>query len=276
MTRPFSILALGIISVFISFNTTGCANQTDIATMPVEPSTPAAPAFSIPESLLAFDATIPVLLFHYIEPAENTAPGNALAITPEQLESYLSYFHNKQIETITFRDLKQIIEGNRSLPERAVILTFDDGYANQYQYAFPLLERYAMRGVFFIITEKPDADPAYMTWEQIKTLSDAGHEIGSHSVAHPDLTALQPDRLEEELATSRSSIERIIGLPVLTFCYPSGQYNDQVLAAVRDQYLFARSTQPGSNIALDRRYEMPALRVTATVPAFSLGELFTK
>jgi len=228
---------------------------------------------SISKSMIDFETYLPILMFHYIKDVSVDSPdqlGYNLSFSPEKLEEFLLFFQENQIETLTFWDMKDILAGKKEFPKQAVMLTFDDGHIDHYRNAFRLLQKYNMKGVFFIISGKPDNDQNYATWDQIKEMSDAGNEIASHTVSHIDLSTLSKDKLISELELSKKKIEEIIGKPVISFCYPSGKYNAQVLKIVRLYYLFARTTNPGKDFFISNRYELPMVRMFPTTGVASL------
>ena len=128
-----------------------------------------------------------------------------------------------------------------------------------------MLRKHHAKAVFFVIAGKPDQDPKFATRDQIRELASAGFEIGSHSVSHSNLASLGNKRLREEVFESKARIEKEIGLPVLSFCYPAGRYDARVLKLVKEGYLFARTTQPWTFLQMKRRYQLPTVRVSPTL-----------
>lgn len=212
--------------------------------------------------------TLPILMFHYIQDIPATTKdqlGYRLSYAPQKLDQLLDFFEEHAITPLTFRDLKAIVEGRQTPPKRAVILSFDDGHLDHYTNAFPVLRKHHAKAVFFVIAGKPDQDPRFATRDQIRELASAGFEIGSHSVSHSNLASLGSKRLREEVFESKARIEKEIGLPVLSFCYPAGRYDARVLKLVKESYLFARTTQPWTFLQMKRRYQLPTVRVSPTL-----------
>ncbi len=148
-------------------------------------------------------------------------------------------------------------QGTRILGQRTVVLTFDDGYADFYAHAAPVLLRLKLPAIVFLPTayvgrtngwpEQPAwvKEEPLMTWDQVKELADAGVEFGSHTVNHPDLTQLAPAALERELAESRREIERRTGRKAAHFCYPYGKWSRAVRDATMRHYVSACTTIAG-------------------------------
>lgn len=145
------------------------------------------------------------------------------------------------------------------LPPRTVILTFDDGYADFYTHAAPMLLQHKLPATVFLPTSYVGRSNAWpgqppwvqeeplLTWEQIKELAAAGIHFGSHTVTHPDLTELAPAEVERELAESKREIERHTGPDsVAHFCYPYGKWNPAVRDATTPHYRSACSTIAGT------------------------------
>ena len=136
-----------------------------------------------------------------------------------------------------------------------ISVTFDDGSAGFYQYAWPLIQDAKLKTTQYIPTEGLDNPSAYgvMTPDQISTLAKAGQEIGSHSVTHPYLTTLDDGDLQKEMVNSKAALEALPGVGTVTdFAYPYGDYDARVIAAEQAAgYLTGRSVEEGYNSRLD-------------------------
>lgn len=131
--------------------------------------------------------------------------------------------------------------------ERGIVtVTFDDGYQSIYDNALPIMQSLGITSTQFIVTGYTDTDPFYMTSAELVNMHNLGHEMGSHTVTHPDLTTLTPAQLDAELSVSKAFLEALTG-PVEDFAYTFGIYNDTVIAAVQQYYLAARTSDPGLN-----------------------------
>jgi peptidoglycan/xylan/chitin deacetylase (PgdA/CDA1 family) len=228
---------------------------------------------NIPAENMEFKEYLPILMFHYIKDVPADSPdqlGYKLSFSPDKLEQFLIFFQKNNIKTLTFWDLKNIIENKKPFPEKAIILTFDDGHLDHYQNAFRILKKHKMKGVFFIISDKPDHDSNYATWEQIKEMAENEQEIASHTVSHFDLSTLSDEKIKHELETSKKTIEDKIGKPVISLCYPAGKYDNRVIKVAKENYLFARTTQPGKYFSLAEKYEIPTVRMFPETGILSL------
>jgi len=184
---------------------------------------------------------IPIFMYHYIR--DNVDPsdkiGAGLSVSTTNFARHLDTIKKNGYTPITFSDL-----ASDSIPEKPIILTFDDGYSDFYQNAWPIMKKYEMPGVVFVIANYHSND--YLTDNQIIELSNSGIEIGSHTLTHPDLSLADNGKIFTEVTQSKIEIEKLIGHKVISFCYPAGKYNDGVVAKVLESdYQFAVTTKSG-------------------------------
>jgi peptidoglycan/xylan/chitin deacetylase (PgdA/CDA1 family) len=130
-------------------------------------------------------------------------------------------------------------------------VTFDDGHASQHRYAFPLLQKYGAKAIFFCIAGKVDVCPDYMNWAQMQELARAGHEIQSHGLTHCFLTQCTDARLHEELYVSKAELEQHLGISVDAISIPFGRWNKRVLLACADagyKRIYTSDPRPPSSL----------------------------
>jgi len=176
------------------------------------------------------------LTFHDVVPDGNGAAraGDAFyRIRASELEQLLSQLRKLGYRTVSSRAFRAWQQGSASLPERAVVLTFDDGYASHFALVASQLVRFRFTGTFFVTTDLIGR-PGYLTWEQLRKLVFLGMEIGSHGKSHRPLTALSPAELTEELAGSKRLLEEQLGVPVWALAAPGGFWNGAVAKAVQE------------------------------------------
>ncbi len=170
---------------------------------------------------------VPIIVYHHIGIGRGQWFFN-----PTKFEAQLEYLSENGYHTVTLAAYLDAEQKGAQLPEKSVILTFDDGYRDAYENAFPLLKKYGMIGTFFVITGMVGF-PAYLTWDQITEMHRAGMEFAAHTVDHPFLTRLSPLRAFWEIWKSRFDLEWHLNVPVTTFAYPYNDHNKQVDALVR-------------------------------------------
>lgn len=209
------------------------------------PSAPASATSSM------FSIRVPTIVYHSVRPYREgeSSYQDAYDITPELLDQQLSYMESHGYHAVLPRDLHAFWRGAiPSLPENPVILSFDDGWQNQYAYALPVLEKHKMKAVFYIFNNPIDhKKPQWMSWEEIIALDKAGMEIGGHSFTHPVLTTITSEgRLDHEIADAKKIIEEHLGHSILSFAYPFGANNETVeIAVARAGYQMARTVVSG-------------------------------
>ena len=220
-----------------------------------------------------------ILMYHMISPhlPKNKSKFNRLRITPETFEKQLHWLHTHHWQTMTMAEIAEC----QTIPPKTVVLTFDDGYANNYIHAFPLLKRYNMKATIYIITERfhqnwaTDKDTklssdelnseAMLTHEMIHEMIDSGLiEIGSHTKHHVNLPTLSSEQQEEEIAQSKVIIEQQYGIICKSFAYPFGFFNTTSVSLVQKYgYTSAVTTVPKLISWEDKnRYEIPRIIIS--------------
>lgn len=174
---------------------------------------------------------IPVFMYHAV--AQPWAGDPALDVWPSDVEKQLQYLQDNGYETIFFEDIAHIEDY-----EKPVILTFDDGYLNNYDTLFPILQRFNAKATFFIVSgymEKPGAQ--FMNAEQVREVSQSGLvDIQSHTAHHHFLHWRAEDALHVELSDSKLALTRITGKEPYVLCYPAGHENSHVREVATEEY----------------------------------------
>lgn len=170
------------------------------------------------------DVTVPILLYHHI--SEDTT-GNRYFVSPSVFETQMKWLFDHHYQTITISQLANVIIYGGQLPERAVVITFDDGDQDVITNALPVMQKYGFIGTAYIIVKWIGAE-GYDTPDQIAQLHAAGWEIGSHSMSHVDLTQNE-DNLQYEIRTSLLKLNKDYGLDVKSFAYPFGVIDARII-----------------------------------------------
>ncbi|MEA2080117.1 MAG: polysaccharide deacetylase family protein, partial [Pseudomonadota bacterium] len=165
------------------------------------------------------------------------------------------------------------LDGKAELPDNAVAVTFDDGFASTFEHAMPVLARYRIQATMFMVANRIGRDNDWMhrrgvpqralvDAEQIREMHAANIIIGSHTLTHPKLPECGPDEMSREIADSKTRLEDILSHPVQHFAYPYGLYNDTARSIVEQSgYLSACSTRCGFNNKETNRYELRRIEV---------------
>ncbi|HSH31454.1 MAG TPA: polysaccharide deacetylase family protein, partial [Candidatus Saccharimonadales bacterium] len=182
---------------------------------------------------------------------------------------------------IDFDQLTLALKHGAPLPPKPVIITFDDGFANQLR-GFELLQKYQTKATFYIVTGGegsryciganrraglPCGD-AYLNWDEIRRLDSSGLvTIGAHTIDHVALASRSAAEQQRQIIGSKTEIEAQLGHPIRHFAYPAGSYNADVMTAVRAAgFATAVTTRPGTTQAADKLYELTRVRSAYTLP----------
>ena len=257
---------------------------------PTPTATPTSTSLPTPDGVPR-QASVPILMYHYL----STPPSGAdryrrdLSVSPELFEQHLAFLKEQGYQTITLDDLIYHLAQGKPLPPggKPILITFDDGYLDNYQHAFPLLQKYGFTGVFFVVTElaeratagmtAPDglryAD-AYMTWDQLRALTSTGMDVECHARVHEDLTENDDARLIWQVLGCSEMIESQLGHRPRFVAYPSGIYDARVASVfASDGYWGGITTQQGVLQNSTRPFELKRLRIRNTTTTEQLAEL---
>jgi peptidoglycan/xylan/chitin deacetylase (PgdA/CDA1 family) len=183
---------------------------------------------------LAKLAKVPVIMYHDIVAEKEVF----FDVTPEELEAQFQLIQSEGVTPITMDQLVEHLQRGIPLPEKPVLLTFDDGYQGHYTYAYPLLKKYDYPAVFSIYTNKVGATEGRpgVTWEQVQEMSkDSLVTIACHTISHPeDLRTLSDDQLRQEIVVSKQILEQKLGIPLNYFTYPAGWSDERVRQVVAE------------------------------------------
>jgi peptidoglycan/xylan/chitin deacetylase (PgdA/CDA1 family) len=201
---------------------------------------------------------IKVLMYHLI--TENyyfSRKYKNISILLDSFRSQIKFLDRWGFTAITFEDYRLYLNGELNLPQKPVIITFDDGYEDIYTHVLPTMREFGMKGVLFIIGDRKIKTSAWDTPlgipplqllndRQIVELHSSGFEIGSHSLSHPQLPIISHESAWEEISQSRMRLEILVNAPVKTFAYPYGLTNESIKKMVSDAgYDFGCGTYTG-------------------------------
>ncbi len=210
-------------------------------------------------------ARVPILMYHYVSelPPDADRYRIDLTVPPERFRAQLDYLARAGYHPVTLTDLYLYLTEGYPLPERPVILTFDDGYRDAYEVVFPTLLEYGFTATFFVLATPAHFEwEPYLTWAQMAEMASAGMDIQAHGRDHVDLRGRSYDYLVYQVLGAREAIEYHTGQPVRFFCYPSGQYDAGVIAVLQSAgYWGAVTTHWGKTQTLGGFFEIPRVRV---------------
>ncbi|HSG41895.1 MAG TPA: polysaccharide deacetylase family protein [Anaerolineales bacterium] len=174
------------------------------------------------------EVVVPILLYHHIGISPSESP---YYVSPSRFEQQMYLLHQWGYQTISVEMMIAAIKRGGLLPQRPIILTFDDGSKSVLSTALPIMQEYNFIGTVYLVNNYVGA-ANFLTVEDVHELYEAGWEIGSHGITHTDLTLPSVDQ-EKEIIESRLRLQRQLDLPVLTFAYPYGAYDVDSVEIVR-------------------------------------------
>lgn len=184
---------------------------------------------------------VPILYYHSVM----LEAGNPVRMPPDQFEAQMAYLKNNGYHSVTLEQLYKALYKGGALPEKPFVITFDDGYTDNYTTAYPILKKYGYTGTVFMVANWIDGGE-FLSLSQLKELAKNGWDIVGHSANHLHLTDQDEVALKNELKGSKELLEQRLGLPVKYFAYPYGEYNEDVVLAVKNAgYLMAFTTERG-------------------------------
>ena len=179
--------------------------------------------------------TLPILMYHYVRTPPSIVSdllGYKLSVSPADFAAQMDWLATHGYNPVDFNDVRAYFAGRQPLPARPVVITFDDGYADLYTTAFPILAAHGFKAVAYIVSGFV-GQSRYVSAAQVAEMDQKGIEIASHTVDHSDLSRSSMGNVWRQVVDSKRSLENMVGHPVLDFAYPSGKFNAQTVAAVQ-------------------------------------------
>jgi len=218
----------------------------------------------------AQDVKIPILLYHHI--MYNYNPQDALInISPDELTRHLVALKNNGYTSITFDDYYDYTQGIRALPDKPIIISFDDGYLSNYEYGYKILKDLGMKATIFVITSTVGATEnvsyPHFTWEQAKEMEKSGViDIESHSYSHKEMGNMDAASIQRELRLSKYLIEENLNKEVTVFAYPYGSFSEltQKLATFAGYKLQCKVGDLGYNTKNSPLNELKRITISGT------------
>ncbi len=242
----------------------GAVRALAASSSPTPTAMPSATRDLLPDGVLR-EAAVPILMYHHVgePPPGADAMRRDLTVLASQFEAQLAYLSEEGYQAIHLSDLIMHLQMGLRLPPKPIVITFDDGYHDVFNNAYPLLEEYGFVATFFIITQLADEGrEGYLSWAEIKALHAAGMEIGSHTYTHPDLRGQPYEYIVWQVLGSKEAIEARTKEPVRVFSYPSGKYDQQVVEVLKSTgYWGAVTVSQGAHQSSDRTFELQRIRV---------------
>lgn len=165
---------------------------------------------------------VPILTYYRV----NDVDKNAFTLTVEQFDAQMKFLVDDGYTVISPDELLDAWEGGGSLPNKPVVITFDEGSADDYKNVFPILQKYNLKATMFVITDNVNLYPNYMTWDQAREMQASGLvDIESHTLSNRSLLDIHSyDKLWDQIYGSKQAIEWYLKKPAKFIAYPEGKY----------------------------------------------------
>jgi peptidoglycan/xylan/chitin deacetylase (PgdA/CDA1 family) len=226
-------------------------------------------------------SVVPILLYHSIS-ADSTPEYSTWAVCPNTFAEHMGYLRDHEYVPITVTQLAAaMIDHTVRLPDRPVVLTFDDGLADFYTGALPVLADHGFVATLYIVSGLVGSTGSWLvpigegsrrmlTWSQIAEIHASGVECGGHSLSHPQLDIISRAKARHEIADCKLQLEQQLGCRVSSFSYPHGYHNAGIRRLVEEAgYLSACSVRQALTTTIDDRLALPRVTVTnADLPTF--------
>lgn len=229
----------------------------------------------VPQNL-GYQLKVPMLMYHYIGNNPNPADHarDILSTTPDKFEEEMKYIHDNGYITITLDTLYAALKKQITLPNKAIVLTFDDGYIDFYYNAYPILRKYNLQATEFIPTGLMDQG-YYLRWSQIQEMQASGFiHFEAHSVHHYSLPSLSKEKALAELVESKTVLQNKLGVPVNFMAYPFGTVNDTVIKLTKQAgYVGSAGTWASKIQSEGTIFNMPRLRINGSINLQTFSEI---
>jgi peptidoglycan/xylan/chitin deacetylase (PgdA/CDA1 family) len=207
---------------------------------------------------------VPIIMYHSISPLAKSQ--NRLAVSVKNFERQMYFLKRARYNILPLESLADLIREKGKLPPRTVIITFDDGYKDNYVYAFPILQKYKLPATIFIISNEVNR-PDRLSWEEIKEMQASGLiTFGSHTLGPKPLIDIQSEEeLRKQVFVSKKVLEEKLNRSVDLFSYPGGMFTQNIRRLVIEAgYKAAVATSPGKKFPNNDIFALKRLRISST------------
>jgi len=214
-----------------------------------------------------------ILMYHRVT---EVADADRYALSARDFGRQMRHLRDGRYSVIALPQLIEWCRGVASIPDRSIVITFDDGFLDTYEYAGPVLKDLGFSATFFVITDLIGKTNTWMTgqnvpvanlmdWREVDDLKKRGFEIGSHTANHRDLTEISPKDAREEIERSKNTLEDRLGGAVKFFAYPYGRYGERERKLVKEAgYWAACATSPGFVVPMMDCHKLNRMEVRGT------------
>ncbi|MCQ9206996.1 MAG: polysaccharide deacetylase family protein [Omnitrophica bacterium] len=205
-----------------------------------------------------------ILMYHSVRGGEKLLEGydQKLVVDLETFQRQMKFLRDWNYKVIPLADFMEMVKAGERIPRKTVAITFDDGFRDNYLYAYPVLKEYGFPATIFVLINLI-GKRNFLTWEDIRRMEKDIISIGSHTLSHAWLPDLDENSLRRELLESKRILERNTGQKVVSLSYPLGAFNERVKSLARESgYIGAVATNPGRKKSKDDPYALKRIRIS--------------
>jgi len=200
---------------------------------------------------------VPIMMYHNVN---YTDVPKANTVSPENFERQMAYLKEHRYHVLSLDELVDKIKNGKRISRRSVVITFDDGYEDNYSYAFDILQKYQFPAIIFVPSDLVGTE-GHLVWGQIEEMHKNGIDIGSHTRFHKYLPDLSFEEQKDEIIESKRILEEAFGSEIKHFAYPIGGFSDQIKRLVKEAgYQSACATNRGYDRTNEDVYELNRIR----------------
>lgn len=208
---------------------------------------------------------IPILMYHHV----GDKPG-WLYVGKDTFASQMDYLQQKGYSAVTLLEVMENLQTGKLLPAKPIVLTFDDGYRDFYENAYPVLRTRGFKATVFAISQHVGGSE-YLSWEQLREMQSSGLiTIGDHTLSHPSLPVLSEEKVRNEILAAQNILQANLGITINLFAYPYGGFNGEAEKILREGGFVAAVTTRRGLACAKLPYELPRIRIGNT-PLSSYG-----
>jgi len=212
-------------------------------------------------------AHIPILMYHSI------SKGNSLRLPEKKFRAQMEWLKDHGYYTLSAKEAYLVLTRDIKPAKKVVWLTFDDGYSDNYEKAYPILKKYGMKATISVIGRSYGKEN-HMGKRQLSELHSNGFSIASHTIHHLDLDTMSANAQYKEMIDSKKWLDRLFHQNTILLCYPAGRYNSNTIAmAKKAGYLMAITTEPGSASRTEGLYSLHRIRITPGMSLEGFGRI---
>ncbi|HEV7399481.1 MAG TPA: polysaccharide deacetylase family protein [Solirubrobacterales bacterium] len=272
------VATIAALASILGMSTGGDGSRAGVARTGARGEGPATPAPESHGTRLVRNATpqadwkpyrgpVPILEYHVLGAPSADAPYPELYVSRPDFNRQMDWLDEHGYEAVTLEAVEDAWYRNGTLPAKPVVLSFDDGYRPQFTFALPELRKHGWPGLLNLKAEGSD-----LYTSNVKAMIGAGWELAAHTIHHLDLTTLDAAQLKEEVAGSREILRREYGVPVKNFCYPAGQFDATVIAAVKAAGYTGATTEIPGYATRESPFELARFEILGSTGVSGLAE----